>query len=117
MWRRTAFLWQPHGTTLRGASDSLRQTRPAAQALRYSAGPTMKHNAAMLLRLFFDLLRFVQVVRWKFMDLRSLPGLTGLLKRTPAGMNGFASLLPSSTDGALAAEGRTAQADGGTESR
>jgi len=46
LWRRTALLWQPRGTTLRGASDSWRLTGPAAQALRYPAGPTMKHDAA-----------------------------------------------------------------------
>jgi hypothetical protein len=34
----------------RGASDSWRLTGLAAQALRYSAGPTMKHNAEMTLR-------------------------------------------------------------------
>jgi len=37
-----------HGAARR--ERSWRLTRPAAQALRYSAGPTIKHNAAILLR-------------------------------------------------------------------
>jgi hypothetical protein len=43
---RLASFRRPHGTTPRGASDSWRLTEPAAQALRYSAGPSMNGDAA-----------------------------------------------------------------------
>ena len=70
----------------------------------------------MLRRWFFDLRHSVRV-RSTFMDLRSVPGMAGLLKRAPIEVSGFDAFLPSNTDGSLAAEGRTAQADGGGELR
>ena len=86
---------QPRGTTPRGASDSLRLTRPAAQALRYSAGPTRGAQPRTAVAWIHRLLPVMHMMMPStFMCLRGNLTLPTCKERMPVGANGFDALRP-----------------------